>query len=247
MVVNGWTLLFHEAILGQLQRLADADRRARKAAPRHFRTNANVKLLAALAKLMLEVIPADPGRPEYRQGNTLGEDYRHWFRAKFFGRFRLFFRYDSRSRLIVYAWVNDERSLRQRGAKSDPYEVFRRMLGAGNPPNDWAALMKSSSEAPGSVLPGHSMTERRRVRVGAPEIFRQFPTPVLRSCCNENGGAAAAGVVAAVLHSCCIGNNLGRWSEGPALQIARFAVWPALTDIRQCRISCRAPHLDHRR
>jgi toxin YhaV len=60
------------------------------------------------------------------------------------GRFRLFFRYDSRSRLIVYAWVNDERTLRQRGAKTDPYEVFRRMLAAGNPPNDWAALLKAA-------------------------------------------------------------------------------------------------------
>jgi toxin YhaV len=144
MVVNGWTLLFHQALIGQLNRLADASRRARRADPQGFQSNANVKLLAALAKLMLEVIPADPSRPEYRQGNTLGADYRHWFRARFLGRFRLFFRYDSRSRVIVYAWVNDERSLRQRGARSDPYEVFQRMLASGNPPNDWAALVSSA-------------------------------------------------------------------------------------------------------
>src|SRR5436309_6589688 len=131
MVVNGWTLLFHDAIVGQLKNLVGACQRARKADPKNFRLNANVKVFAALAKLMLEMIPADPSRPEYRQGNTLGEAYRHWFRAKFFGRFRLFFRYDSRSRIIVYAWVNDERSLRQRGGKSDPYEVFRRMLASG--------------------------------------------------------------------------------------------------------------------
>ena len=111
MVVNGWTLLFHDAVIRQLKHLADACERARKADPEGFRANANVKLLAALAKLMLDVIPADPSRPEYRQGNTLGEEYRHWFRAKFFRRFRLFFRYDSRARLIVYAWVNDERTL----------------------------------------------------------------------------------------------------------------------------------------
>lgn len=152
MVVNGWTLLFHEAIIGQMQSLADADRRARKADARHFRSNANVKLFAALAKLMLEVIPADPSRPEYRQGNTLGAAYRHWFRAKFFGRFRLFFRYDSRSRIIVYAWVNDERTMRQRGGKSDPYEVFRRMLASGNPPNEWTALLRSADELPRDIL-----------------------------------------------------------------------------------------------
>ncbi len=62
--------------------------------------------------------------------------YRHWFWAKFLGRFRLFFRYNSRARLIVYAWVSDERSLRQSGGKNEPYEVFRRMLERGNPPND---------------------------------------------------------------------------------------------------------------
>ncbi len=75
MVVNGWTLLFHEAVIAQVKSLADADRRARKADPANFRSNANVKLFAAAAKLMLETIPADPAQPEYRQGNTLGEEY----------------------------------------------------------------------------------------------------------------------------------------------------------------------------
>ena len=152
MVVNGWTLLFHGAVVGQVKSLAHAYARARKADAKNFRSNANAKLFAALAKLMLEVIPADPSRPEYRQGNTLGETYRHWFRAKFFGRFRLFFRYDSRSRIIVYAWVNDERSLRQRGGKRDPYEVFRRMLASGNPPNEWAVLVRRSDELLGDLL-----------------------------------------------------------------------------------------------
>jgi len=107
---------------------------------------------------VLEIIPGDPSRPEYRQGNTLGGEYRHWLRAKFFGRFRLFFRYDSRSRLIVYAWVNDERTLRKRGGRSDPYEVFRRMLASGNPPNDWAALVKSARSLPDEIAP--SLTGR---------------------------------------------------------------------------------------
>ncbi len=151
MIVNGWTLLFHDAIIGQLSRLCDACERARKTAPRNFQANANVKLFAALARIMLEVVPADPSRPEYRQGNTLGEDYRHWFRVKFLGRFRLFFRYDSRARLIVYAWVNDERTLRKAGSKNDPYEVFKQMLKSSNPPNDWAALVKKAGILPESV------------------------------------------------------------------------------------------------
>lgn len=148
MIVNGWTLLFHQAILDQLAALEQAATRARKGDPKNFRANANVKLFAALSKVIFETVPADPGRQEYRQGNTLGPEYRHWFRAKFLGRFRLFFRYDSRAKLIVYSWVNDERSLRQSGGRNDPYEVFRRMLKSGNPPNDWTALVNSARRLP---------------------------------------------------------------------------------------------------
>jgi len=144
VIVNGWTLLFGPAISDKLHALRVACDRARVADPDNFRSNANAKLLSALNRLLFEVIPADPTRPEYRQGNTLGPEYRHWFRAKFMGRFRLFFRYDSGSKIIVYAWVNDETTLRKAGGKHDPYEVFRRMLKAGNPPNDWAALVKVS-------------------------------------------------------------------------------------------------------
>ena len=49
--------------------------------------------MAATANLAFEVIPQDPSRTEYRQGNTLGADHRHWFRAKFVQQYRLFFRY----------------------------------------------------------------------------------------------------------------------------------------------------------
>lgn len=155
MIVHGWTLLFHDALTDQLDSLVLAVERAQRAAPNAFRSNASanthVKLLAAIAKLILEVIPEDPGHPDYCQGNTLGRDYRHWFRAKFFGRFRLFFRYDSRAKLIVFAWVNDETTLRQRGGKHDPYAVFRQMLEAGDPPNDWAALVKRTRQVPDKI------------------------------------------------------------------------------------------------
>ena len=58
-----------------------------------------------------EVVPSDPNREEYRQGNTMGTDFRHWRRAKIGRRFRLFFRFDSKSRIIIFAWVNDENTL----------------------------------------------------------------------------------------------------------------------------------------
>lgn len=100
---NGWTLLFHACLIGQLQRLRDAAERARSEDPQGFESNANVRLFAALSKLIFEVVPGEPGRDDFRLGNTMGAEYRHWRRAKIGRRFRLFFRFDSKTRIIVFA------------------------------------------------------------------------------------------------------------------------------------------------
>lgn len=148
MVVNGWQLLAHPLFLDQLEKLAAAVARLREKDPRGWRQSANTKLLAALRQLVFETIPQDPARPEYRQGGTLGDDRKHWFRAKFGGgRFRLFFRYSTSAKIIVFAWVNDENTLRTYGSKSDAYAVFRKMLDEGNPPDNWAALLTAASES----------------------------------------------------------------------------------------------------
>ena len=141
---HGWTLLFHQGVVAQLGKLQAAAARAEQNDSQGYESNANVKLLRALSQLILEVIPTDPARDEYRQGNTLGTAYRHWRRAKIGRRFRLFFRYDSRSRVIVFARVNDEQTLRSAGSRSDPYAVFEKMLGQGNPPDDWNALIATA-------------------------------------------------------------------------------------------------------
>jgi toxin YhaV len=103
---HGWILLFHECIVEQLRKLHAAVERAQRSDPQGFEGNANVKLFRALSQLILETVPTNPARDEYRQGNTLGREYRHWRRAKIGKRFRLFFRYDSRAKTIVFAWVN---------------------------------------------------------------------------------------------------------------------------------------------
>lgn len=143
---HGWTLLFHECLIKQLQKLSAAVERAQQKDPPGFESNANVKLFQALSQLIMDVVPQDPARDEYQQGNTLGHTHRHWRRAKIGRRFRLFFRYDSKAKVIVYVWVNDEQTLRSSGSKSDPYAVFQKMLGRGNPPDDWECLVKSSKK-----------------------------------------------------------------------------------------------------
>ncbi|WP_045213284.1 type II toxin-antitoxin system YhaV family toxin [Desulfonatronovibrio magnus] len=144
MQTQGWTLLFHDCLVQQLKRLSTACHRARSSDPEDWPANANVKLFHALSRLMLRIIPVDPGHPGYRQGNTWGEDHRYWCRARIGRRFRLFFRYDSASKIIIYAWVNDQKTLRQAKGKKDPYTVFRKMLHQGNPPDDWDQLLDES-------------------------------------------------------------------------------------------------------
>ena len=141
---HGWTLLFHDCLIEQLQKLTAAVQRARAQDPRAFESNANVKLFNTLATLILEVVPRNPNRDEYRQGTTMGPTFRHWRRAKIGRRFRLFFRFDSKTRIIIFAWVNDENTLRSSGAKTYPYMVFQKMLKSGHPPDDWDALLACS-------------------------------------------------------------------------------------------------------
>jgi toxin YhaV len=144
---NGWRLLAHPLLLEQVEKLAVAAARARQGDPEGWQGNANVKLLAALRALMLERVPRDPLDPVFRQGNTLGPAHRHWFRAKFGGnRFRLFFRADTRARVVVYVGANDRDTLRKAGAASDPYAVFARMLAQGNPPGEWDALVQAAQD-----------------------------------------------------------------------------------------------------
>ncbi len=146
---EGWTILAHPLLLDQLERLTAAVEKARRADPAGYGATANAKLLTVLRRLIFETIPADPTRSDYRQGDTLGREHKHWFRAKFGnGRFRLFFRYDSRSRVIIYAWVNDEQTLRTRGARTDAYRVFKGMLDKGNPPDDWETLRSAATRFP---------------------------------------------------------------------------------------------------
>ncbi len=147
--VNGWTLYAHPLFLGQLEQLTAAVEGARAKDPAGYNSTANAKLLAALRKLVFETIPIDPTRPEFRQGGTLGPARKHWFRAKFGGgRFRLFFRFSTSARIIIFAWVNDANSLRTYGSKSDAYAVFKGMLDKGDPPEDWDALTKASTILP---------------------------------------------------------------------------------------------------
>lgn len=141
LVINGWSVFAHPLFLDQLEALAQQVERLRQKDPQCFNRKNATKRLAAIAKLAFEVIPQNPAGPQYRQGNTLGEDHKHWRRAKFFQQYRLFFRYHMQSKVIVYAWINDENTKRAYQKNDDAYRVFRKMLESGHPPSDWERLL----------------------------------------------------------------------------------------------------------
>ena len=142
LVVNGWTLFAHPLFMGQVDELIRQVETLKRRDPAGYVRRNPAKRLAAIAKLVFEVIPRDPGAVEFRQGGTLGARHSHWRRAVFFQQYRLFFRYHARSKIIAFGWVNDENTKRAYGSKADAYLVFRKMLERGHPPDDWTALLE---------------------------------------------------------------------------------------------------------
>lgn len=140
-VIHGWTVFAHPLFLAQLETLAQQVEAFKHKDPVGYVKKNASKRLVAIIKLAFDVIPQDPARPEYRQGNTLGDAHKHWFRAKFFQQYRLFFRYHAPSKVIVFAWVNDEDTKRAYASGDDAYRVFRKMLENGHPPDDWHQLL----------------------------------------------------------------------------------------------------------
>ena len=146
MTSNGWRLYTHPLFAGQLNKLVEKVESLSRKQPLQYHDDPATKLLTTINRMILENIPREPGAAEFRQGNTLGSGNRHWFRAKFHERYRLFYRFSSKEKVIVYAWVNDEHTLRKSGSRTDPYHVFRSMLESGNPPSFMEQLLASSTE-----------------------------------------------------------------------------------------------------
>jgi toxin YhaV len=151
LTIHGWTVFAHPLFIAQVETLIQEVETLKQKDPAGYVKKNATKRLAAIAKLAFDVIPQDPARPEYRQGATLGADRKHWFRAKFFQQYRLFFRYHAGAKMIVYAWVNDDETKRAYESNDDAYLVFRKMLESGHPPDDWNQLLSQAK------LEGHRL------------------------------------------------------------------------------------------
>jgi pentatricopeptide repeat domain (PPR motif) len=144
LVIHGWTVFAHPLFMKQVEALVEQVEVLKKKDPTGYIKKNATKRLTAIARLAFDVIPQDPARVEYRQGGTLGDDRKHWFRAKFFQQYRLFFRYQAAAQMIIYVWVNDEDTKRAYESSEDAYRVFRKMLESGHPPDDWSQLLSQA-------------------------------------------------------------------------------------------------------
>jgi toxin YhaV len=145
MEVHGWRLFQHKLFKSQFDKLVREVEHLSQTQSENYASHRKTKLLARIVQLITTEIPADPGHERFNLGSTLGSGYRFWKRAKF-GRYRLFFRYDASRKVIIYAWINDEQTLRKAGDKNDPYAIFARGLQRGQPPSSVDALLRESDE-----------------------------------------------------------------------------------------------------
>jgi toxin YhaV len=128
VLIHGWTIFAHPLFLDQYEKLLQQVAELRTKDPEGYGKKNAAKRLAAIVSLAFDVIPQNPARPEYRQGNTLGDKHKHWFRAKFFQQYRLFFRFHAPGKIVVLGWVNDDNTKRAYESDADAYRVFTRML-----------------------------------------------------------------------------------------------------------------------
>jgi toxin YhaV len=146
-VINGWTIFAHPLFLDHFEVLSEEVERLYQKDPINYINKNLTKMFAVITKLVLEEIPQDPTDVKYRLGSSLGDDYKHWFRAKFFQQYRLFFRYHKAKKNNPVRLVNDDDTKRAYGSKTDAYRVFKKMLDKGRPPDDWDTLIKEAEEA----------------------------------------------------------------------------------------------------
>lgn len=146
-IENGWALYGHPFFISRLEELVDEIEHLVEADPDGFHTHPHFKLHECVHNQIVAVVPANPGDKLFDQGNTLGAKNRHWRRIKkgLPKRYRLFFQYRSAApQSIIYAWLNDECTLRKDGARTDVYAVFQKMLSSGNMPNTFEELLAAA-------------------------------------------------------------------------------------------------------
>ena len=148
MQVNHWDLYYFKLFAERLTQLEQDVSLLSKDASLDYKSHPKAKLLKAVYDSITNDVPADPEHSKFRLGKTL-ETYTNWRRVKrgLPPRYRLFFKFTSTDRKIIYAWLNDDSTLRKEGDKNDVYEVFKRLLRRGEVPDSIDDLLRQARVA----------------------------------------------------------------------------------------------------
>ena len=146
LIRNGWEIYFHRQLFGEQRRqLRERVKQLKTELPAaDYLSHADVKLLAAVMVGIKEKIAPDPMAAQF----VLTGSLRRYGRMKGMGlphRYRLFFRaFTSQERqVIIVLWLGYPRKA---GDKRDCYEVFMKMVGNGDFPNNLSELLMDTDE-----------------------------------------------------------------------------------------------------
>lgn len=144
-----WKRYWHALFEERYMELLDLVEKEAERDPDTFYESKIYRFFESVTDCIENRIFIDPSHKEFLLGNTLGKSNRHWRRAKngLPNRYRLFFQFNTTRKSVVLAWLNHHNTLRKEGAKTDVYEVFKKMLDADTIPSDFNSLLKVSSGA----------------------------------------------------------------------------------------------------
>jgi len=149
MQKNGWNLFQFRTFALRLKALTQEVASLAKSDPTGYKQHPKTKLLASVYRSITETVPTNPADPVFRLGHTLGKQNGNWRRVKkgLPQRYRLFFMFATNPlQVVIYAWLNDEDTLRKEGSRTDVYEVFKRMLERGEVPSTIDELIQGSTK-----------------------------------------------------------------------------------------------------
>jgi toxin YhaV len=146
LIRNGWEIYFHRKLFGEQRRqLRERVKHLKAELPEvDYRRHPDVKLLAAVMAGIKEKIVLDPMATQF----TLTGSLRRYGRMKGMGlpnRYRLFFRAFSseEKQVVIVLWLGYPRKA---GDKRDCYEVFTKMVGNGDFPDNLQELLMATNE-----------------------------------------------------------------------------------------------------
>jgi len=126
MVSNESRIRFHAAFEQVLDELIAVVAKEKERDPENYKKSPRTMLLARVFKAISDEIPNNPQHACYYQGESEGHGYRQWRRAKPAQHYRLFFKWDKETNLIIYAWLNSEITLHKYRSHMDAYRAFRK-------------------------------------------------------------------------------------------------------------------------